>query len=426
MLATRDWRPVLESASARAASESAARVARVVLDEFDATQFDLAGGAAGIALALSYLSDALDDPSLLTGAQRLWPFVLERLEDSVVTPGLFQGFCGPAWVAAQLGERLGYDTSGAHDDVESVLVTHLSSGRIDRNYDLISGLVGIGAYALERFPAGESGRVLDLVVERLLDQAEQVPDGVTWSTPAELLSDWQRSQAPHGYWNLGMAHGIPGILAFLARAKRLGGLPPHGQQILEEGVRWLLRCKNGSSSRTRYASWLPIRGDSDPKDRPASRTAWCYGDLGVAAALSVAAACLEREDWMAEARSLASNSASVQFEQSRVVDHGLCHGAAGVAHLFGRLGSIIDDPALRTASRAWLERTMDMRLDGVGIDGYAAWRAKNPGAADPRDLEFEMARDDGFLMGASGVALALAAGFSNVEPSWDRALLVSF
>ena len=420
----REWNPVLESASARVAMESAARVARTVFDEFDATQVDLAGGSTGIALALTYLSDALDDPSLRTSARRVWQSVLGNLENSVTTPSLFGGFCGPAWVVAQLGERLGYDTSGVHDEVESVLVAHLSSGPVNRNYDLISGLVGFGVYALERFPSGESARIIELVVERLLGQAERVPNGVTWSTPAELLPEWQRRQAPSGYWNLGLAHGVPGILAFMARVNRIGALPGRGREVLEEGVRWLLYCRDGSGSG--YRSWLPIGSHEDPKDPPRSRTAWCYGGLGVAAALAVAAACMEREDWMSEARSLASNCASIPFEQSGVVDHGLCHGAAGVAHLFGRLGSLVDDDALRVASRVWLEKTMDMRLDGAGIDGYAARRAKNPEVMDPKNMVWEMVRDAGFLVGASGVALALAAGFSSAEPSWDRALLVSF
>src|SRR5262245_37918422 len=170
----REWSPVLESANARAARESAARVARTVLGEFDATRVDLAGGSAGIALALTYLSDALDDPSLLSAAQRGWQSVLEGLERNVSSPSLFSGFCGPAWVVAQLGERLGYDTPDVHDEIESVLVAYLSSAQPDRNYDLIAGLVGLGVYALERFPAGDSARIIDLVVERLLGQAEQM------------------------------------------------------------------------------------------------------------------------------------------------------------------------------------------------------------------------------------------------------------
>jgi hypothetical protein len=35
-------------------------------------------------------------------------------------------------------------------------------------------------------------------------------------TDAAALPAWQRERAPASYYNLGVAHGIPGVIAFLA------------------------------------------------------------------------------------------------------------------------------------------------------------------------------------------------------------------
>src|SRR5262249_20069375 len=81
-------------------------------------------------------------------------------------------------------------------------------------YDLCHGLVGIGVYAVERGDRTLAVRVLDQL-DRL---AERDRDGeIAWLTRPELLIDWQLAQAPHGYYNLGVAHGMPGIMALAAR-----------------------------------------------------------------------------------------------------------------------------------------------------------------------------------------------------------------
>jgi hypothetical protein len=59
-----------------------------------------------------------------------------------------------------------------------------------------------------------------------------------------------------------------------------------------------------------------------------------------------------------------------------------------------------------------------MRQPGRGIAGFAAWQALRDGAPAWAD-------ERGFLMGAGGIALALLAAVTSVEPNWDRVLLVS-
>jgi hypothetical protein len=101
-----------------------------------------------------------------------------------------------------------------------------------------------------------------------------------------------------------------------------------------------------------------------------------------------------------------------------VVDAGLCHGAAGLGHLFNRLFQATGDSCLAEAARFWLARTLQMRRPGRGVGGYEAWQLDDDG-------KVTWIADPGLLAGAAGIALALLAATTPVEPAWDRVLLVS-
>ena len=92
-------------------------------------------------------------------------------------------------------------------------------------YDLISGLTGLGAYHLVRHgPAGSgmTAAVLGYLValaEPVRKDGESLPGWWSGTGPAGAPDPaW-----PGGHLNLGMAHGIAGILALLSGAMRVDG-----------------------------------------------------------------------------------------------------------------------------------------------------------------------------------------------------------
>jgi hypothetical protein len=104
-----------------------------------------------------------------------------------------------------------------------------------------------------------------------------------------------------------------------------------------------------------------------------SRLAWCYGDPGVAAALLVAAQAVGEKSRERQALEIALHAAARPPEQARVVDAGLCHGAAGLGHLFNRMFQATGEKRLAEAARFWFQRTLEFRRRGKGIGGYLAW-----------------------------------------------------
>ncbi|HSN86814.1 MAG TPA: lanthionine synthetase C family protein, partial [Thermoanaerobaculia bacterium] len=284
------------------------------------------------------------------------------------------------------------------------------------------GLVGIGVYFHERLsrptarPAAETA--LRRILVQLMNSVEESDGGLTWHTSPELLPQEVRDSHPQGYYNVGMAHGVPGVIALLgilceAGFDQSGGLDSDARPLLAGAVDWLLARELPPEAATRFPHL------AGPGIAPApSRLAWCYGDPAIAVALLGAARRSGNTEWERAARRIALDAAARSPEGSRVIDAGLCHGAAGLGHLFHRLHQATGEEALAGAARFWFRQALDLRRPGEGVAGFLAW-APLPNGEEGWDA------DPGFLTGASGVALALLAALSPIEPAWDRLLMVS-
>jgi hypothetical protein len=340
---------------------------------------------------------------------------MDYLAEYPMHADLYGGFTGIAWAASQM-ERLAGRRDSQGDqfaEIDDVLLAMLSAPTWDLHYDLISGLVGVGVYALERLPDQRAHECLTRVVERLDRWSERQPDGVTWRTPARLLPPSRRIERPNGEYNLGLAHGAPGPIALLAQASAVGAAVDVASRLVDEAVPWLL------AQRSNYCPGASYGHEVCPEDdQGASRSAWCYGDCGIAASLLCAAHSRGNADWQREAIELAVAAGNRPEPDMSVFDACMCHGWGGLAHLFNRLYQTSGDPRLAEPARRFCERTLDIQYPGRGIAGYANWQGGF-------DAPWGWKSEAGFLEGAAGVALALAAAATDVTPTWDSVLLIS-
>ena len=82
--------------------------------------------------------------------------------------------------------------------------------------------------------------MLEKVLARLDETKVEREGAYTWHTAPALLPAWQRELNPKGYYNLGLAHGVPGVLVLLARAWAAGIQPHLSGPLLAGGMSWLL------------------------------------------------------------------------------------------------------------------------------------------------------------------------------------------
>jgi lantibiotic modifying enzyme len=377
----------------------------------------LSGGSAGLAVFFAYLDAARggSGPAADRALEALGRSI-DALGETVLPPSLYSGFSGIGWAVEHLTRRFYEADEDLCSAIDEGLWELLSIPGQRLNFELIAGLSGYGVYLAERLsnpaaslvPAALLGRIVDLLEE----SAEESEDGLTWRTLPEWLPPWQRETMPGGCYNLGVAHGVPGVLGMLAAARREGFEDPRLPRLAEGLVRWLLGRRRGRDDSVFPSVWVPGR-PADP-----TRTAWCYGDPGIAAVLLSAARSFGRADWETEALDLARLSARRSEQAAQTVDAGLCHGTAGLAHLFNRFYQATGDPELGEAALAWTRRTLDIRRPGEGIAGYRSYlpSEKSDGG---------WSTQPGLLIGAAGVGLALLAAVSEVEPAWDRMLLTA-
>ncbi len=380
----------------------------------------LAVGQGGPALLLAYLAA---EPTVDAGSDHLaverLEKVLEGAETASLPPNLYGGVAGVAWTLEHLGPRLfAADEEDSNGDIDLLLIEHLSKVPWVEDYDVVSGLVGYGVYALERLPRPTAATLLEKVIDHLEAWAESTPQGITWLSRPHLL--WEETAAlfPEGCYNLGLAHGVPGIVALLGQNVAAGVAVDRARPLLEGAVSWLLAQRLPEDSPSAYTDLIGPDGMAARGEAPRpSRLAWCYGDAGVAVALLGAAIGAERADWRRAALDIARGAARRSKEQARVKDAGLCHGAAGLAHLFNRMYQATGEPWLKDTALRWIRETLELRDPSVAAGGFASWEPDSPGG------DFSAVPRTGLLTGSSGIALALLAAVSHQEPTWDRVLL---
>jgi lantibiotic modifying enzyme len=418
------WRPLLPDDLASRALETAEAIAADLRHlasaaapaeplPLNGNRFSLAGGPTGQALFFAYLDRARPGEGYDETAAELLERAFEELAQADADPGFCSGFAGVAWAVEHLrGWLVDDEDEDPGAETAEALSRLLGSTPWPWEYDLISGLAGHGAYALERMPHPLGRECLESAVARLSEEAERGPQGISWWKAPARVSARMREGNPEGLYDLGLAHGNAGIIALLGQACAHQVAATEARTLLDGAVPWLLAHQNPPGSPSRFPIQVVPGQESGW-----SRVAWCYGDLGIAVALLVAARGAGEPDWERAALDLARSAAARSFESSGVADAGLCHGAGGNAHLFNRMFQATGDPALGQAARTWAERALDMRRPGEGIGGYLV-------LVPNQRLQREWGKDPGFLTGAAGIGLSLLAAATSIEPSWDRALLV--
>lgn len=306
---------------------------------------------------------------------------------------LHDGWAGIAWTTEHLRARGQRSPNQALDRLLAAHAAGLES------FDLVGGLIGVGVYALERLPSRAGVTLLERVIDSLAVRAERSADGVSWPVAAGSVPLYSQLACAFP----GVAHGSAGAIGLLAAACAAGVAAASARPLLDGAVGWLLAQSLPPGSESRFPR--VVAADAAPEPRRAS---WCHGDPAIALVLLSAARAVGEPGWEAEAIATARAAALVPIDPEQ--DASLCHGTAGLAHIYNRMFQLTGDAELGAAGRRYIDRTLELGRGG----GYRF-----------RIGEDSMEARVGLRIGSAGVALALLAAASEVEPAWDRLFLMS-
>ncbi|MCX2968613.1 MULTISPECIES: lanthionine synthetase C family protein [Streptomyces] len=282
---------------------------------------------------------------------------------------------------------------------------HAAHIRIDRQirprvgeFDLFYGLTGLGSYLLSRDPAAPAMREVLTYLVRLTLPLEHDPDQLPgWWTDLDP-SGSRTAEFPGGHGNLGMAHGVGGILSLLAIAARAGAVVDGQNAAMKRICAWLDRWRQGTETSPWWPQWITWteHRTGTVKQTGPLRPSWCYGTPGLARAQQLAALALGDTDRQRLAEHALLACLSDPDQLGRIRDAGICHGAAGLLHTTHRVA--------RDATATGFD---------AHLPGLRTLLLKHP------------ADDDGFLDGEAGRALALLTAQTHgaTASGWDACLL---
>lgn len=330
--------------------------------------------------------------------------VAESAASRVHGLGLYSGLCGIGWLLTHVGQIL--ETKVDCSEIDSLVLEALRQ-QWGGHFDLISGLVGIGYYGIERAHLEAGRRIVSVVVLHLAEQFEYVEGGGTWWTRPDQVPPLYRADYPRGWHDLGPSHGAAGVICFLAEAIRLGIRADQASHMIECAVPWLAAQLHSVGGR--YTLPARAHGPNTPRD---VRLAWCYNELGSMCAVLRAGDVLRRREWVDLAHFVAKPLAEVPTREGGVNEAPFCHGAAGVAFLFGAFESRFHDPSFGVAREIWLRRVLDF-ADQSSREGRFYFHDRSNGTVTRRHSR-------GLLEGDAGVALVLLAFEYGEMPEWGR------
>lgn len=389
----------------------------------------LAQGDAGIALTCAYLDAWWPDEGWDQAGHSYLSTAAVAAENSPqLSPAMFGGLTGlalAAWSLSRGATRYRNLMAALENALLPNVMTQaegwdppIMDGMSFGQFDVISGLAGIGAYLLLRREQPGAGAALESLLRALVALASDSGSRPRWWTPAHLLGDEEMAALyPNGNLNCGLAHGIPGPLALMALALADGIGVPGIEEAVDRLAGWIVghRADDGWGVNWPYAISLTQEGLPDrgaPTDGP-SRAAWCYGAPGVARALWLAGVARNRPEW----GNLAIEAMEAVYQRpiaARQIDSPtFCHGVAGLLQITLRFANNTGLPVFTNAACDLTEQLLSA-YEPDSLLGYRNWEPGGTRVDQP-----------GLLDGAPGVLLALLAAATDVEPSWDRAFLLS-
>lgn len=287
-------------------------------------------------------------------------------------------------------------------------------------YDTIQGICGIGRYALENLSHPQLleltqniAKVLVLMVRPIKINGVLVPG---WYLSSDDYLNGRNKQ-DKGNFNLGLSHGVTGILAYLAIASLKGVVVEGQQEAMQFIVDWIYSVSFLKDGVINWSTSVSFQEQIEGKIVPRhSRDAWCYGAPGVCRTLYLTGKALENE----ELKIFASGAFRGVFKRAReewnIPGPTLCHGIAGlllIAHLMSQEEGCDD---LQTRVEELNKMLLSYYDPEVPFGFQDIEPCKQGGTANVSKV--------GLLEGVSGVLLTLLTINSTTTPKWYLPFLI--
>jgi len=391
-------------------------ICKILTEEYKnlTDNYSLMGGNTGITLFFYYYYKLKNDDKYLTIANDIIESCFETFQKAnqhFTFSGGLAGLAGFEWLIDHCNNEdfINCDTKIIFEDVNDILSQNMMFELNRGNYDYLHGALGYGLRLLNKKNCKDSMKQLTQVVIALEKSCIKENNIVKWGTfNNEVLNKDD--------YNFGLSHGIPSIIAFLTKVYKLNILPETSLELITKSANFILENKLDIKT---YNSFFPnsVKINNPSTTKKSSRLGWCYGDLGVCASLLQASELSHNNNMKTEILNiLAYNTKRKNLDDNFVVDASLCHGTAGIAHIFNRIYQHTKREEFKDTAIYWYNETLKMAKFDDGLAGYKTWRANKYGGFQ---------NNYSLLEGIAGIGLSLISAVSDIEPKWDECFLLS-
>lgn len=399
----------------------------------NSTDISILTGSSGKILFLGYHYNSTCNKEILSKLEEIIAYTIDLINNNDFKHQDFTyggGITGFYWVINHLYRKnLLFKDSAAlknilNNKTEHSIVESLEMDFLLSRYDPLYGYLGKGLYFLSKPESALSKSVIEKILQILSRDRVQVDvESITW---VDFRLKYEYDDAKNERFvlgNCGQAHGITGIISFLCtvlekyNSKRIKNI---AAGLLRPAVNWLLAQEIPVSERDFYyfPQSVNLLNRGGERASKFSRLGWCYGDHIIAYTLYRVAIVLNEEKYRSKADEVTLNSCRIPLERSGVTaqaeqkqfDPTICHGAAGIAHIYQRIYHYNKSPQVAEACTFWKEITRDYTESYLNTGKLLNLSDKSQEAFD-------------LLYGYAGIGLHLIADvYSNY--GWDSCILL--
>jgi lantibiotic modifying enzyme len=334
-------------------------------------------------------------------------FLQNHIFDTAAHVGLSYGLAGTGWLLEYLNQAQGEDYDPELcEDIDTAIDAALNVSAWENEVELVLGLSGLAVYIARRAKHSDQTSLYTKLVAHLEALATRPqPCQISWPQPSGSVYRFDKDDRNSTEYNLGLAHGVPGIIAILVPALENPFLHDRVADLLRQSCDWLLEQQLKDCTRSFYSTKAGIEVPS--------RLGWCYGDLTIALTLARVGNALQLGRYVDKAKEITLHACKRDAVAGSIRDAGLCHGASGLALIFGMLADELALEECRNASNRWHDYTVSAYRQG-GIKAFYSFRGDTGSYTE----------NAGFLEGYAGIGLCLL-GSQGLAPSWTDSLALS-
>lgn len=278
------------------------------------------------------------------------------------------------------------------------------------NFDYLHGSMGLAYYLLYNLKTPSDG---SLFFEDYLKRLESlhVKSRFGMFIPNPIISNLGSSRDEI---NLGLAHGMPSVLRLLTECFKRDVSPEFSKRFALNIVDCILNCQNIDTAKSK-SYFPPFMSISVDQDSIQSRLAWCYGDLGVGYSLYLAGVAFS-DRYIKEfaVKILEFSTMHLQEDAVGIRDLGMCHGVAGVAHIYKKIWKSTELTIFKKTYDSWLDKLLIPAKNGH-LNAY--FQKFSP----PQN---QFVPDFSLLGGTAGIGLELIASLID-DTEWDYCFMLN-